>query len=290
MYLIRRTEEEIAHRYSEEKMRCPCHLSIGQEAAAVGVMMALKPEDHVYSGHRCHAHYLAKGSDLDAMIAELYGKATGCAGGRGGSMHLIDESCGFMGTSGIVGSTIPVALGSAMAFKRNGEDRVAVTFFGDAGLETGVLYESINFAALHKLPIMFVCENNLYAAQIPLSQRQPEREFKKVARAMGIMALSGDDKEAAEIHRIATLCRQHVPSYLEIETYRYREHVGPNYDHDLGYRSKEEVEAAMANDPVKRLREKIWLETKDDTLTEIEVEIHRKVTEAFKKAEEAPWP
>ena len=140
MYLIRHVEEEIVRHYPEGKMRTPVHLSIGQESAAVGVMMALQPDDHVYSTHRCHAHYLAKGGDLDAMIAEFYGKATGCAGGWGGSMHLIDEKVGFMGTSAIVGSSIALAVGSALAFKLSGSGQVAVAFFGDAALETGVLY------------------------------------------------------------------------------------------------------------------------------------------------------
>jgi len=303
MYLIRRTEEAIIEHYPEEKMRTPVHLSIGQEAAAVGVMMALEPSDHVYSNHRCHAHYLAKGGNLDAMIAELYGKVTGCAGGRGGSMHLIDEPCGFMGTSAIVGSSIPVALGSAMAFKRENYSfpipiRVAVAFFGDAALETGVLYESINFAALHQLPIIFVCENNGYATQIPLNQRQPEqRGFGGVAGAMGIVSYYADDWQGVEeVYKTALRARANVPSYLEIKTYRYREHVGMDYDWDLGYRTREEVEAQMAHDPLLWLREDIkeLFAHKGEAFTvpilEIENELNILVSEAFQKAEGAPWP
>ena len=148
MYLIRCTEEGIIERYQElEKMRGPTHLSIGQESAAVGTMMALDPNDHIYSTHRSHAHYLAKGGDLDAMIAELHGKATGCTGGWGGSMHLVDESAGMMGAMPVVGDYVSMAIGSAIAFKLDGTDRVAVAFFGDSAVETGQFWEAANYGA-----------------------------------------------------------------------------------------------------------------------------------------------
>ena len=174
MYLIRCTEETIIERYHRDQlMRCPTHLSIGQESATVGAMMALNLNDHVYSCHRSHAHYLAKGGDLNAMISELHGKATGCAGGWGGSMHLCDESVGFMGATPVVGDGISMAVGSALAFKLDGSSNVAVTYFGDSAVETGQFWEAANFSALHKLPVLFICENNGYATATPISERQP---------------------------------------------------------------------------------------------------------------------
>ena len=163
MLRIRRVEEAIAERYAAQEMRCPVHLSIGQEAVAAGVCAALMQQDGVFSNHRAHAHYLAKGGDLTAMLAEIYGKAEGCCKGIGGSMHMIDLSAGFMGAVPIVGATVPLAVGAAWAARLRGEDRVIAVFFGDGTFEEGAVYESINFAVLHSLPVLFVCENNLYA-------------------------------------------------------------------------------------------------------------------------------
>jgi pyruvate dehydrogenase E1 component alpha subunit len=174
MIRIRFVEEEIARRYGENKMRCPVHLSVGQEAVAVAAGKALRVDDMAVSGHRAHAHYLGKGGNLTAMLAELMGKASGCSGGKGGSMHLIDESVGFMGSTAIVAGTVPVGVGLAYGMKLAATDQVACVFLGDAVAETGVFYESLNFAALKSLPVLFVCENNLYSVYTPLHKRQPE--------------------------------------------------------------------------------------------------------------------
>ena len=163
MLYIRTVEERIADMYPEQEMRCPVHLSIGQEAAEAGSGLALERSDYALSGHRSHGHYLAKGGDLKSMMAEIYGKATGCSGGKGGSMHLIDLDAGFLGAVPIVGSTIPIGVGTAFGSKSKGENRVTMIFFGDGATETGVFHESLNFAALHKLPVVFLCENNLYS-------------------------------------------------------------------------------------------------------------------------------
>ena len=176
MKLIRMIEEEIAKRYSENKMRCPTHLSIGQEAPAVGVFSALQKSDWVFSGHRNHAHYLAKGGNLKAMISEIYGKSSGCCGGKGGSMHLTDKSSGFIGATPSVGSTIPIAVGAALTAKRIASNRIVSIFFGDGAMEAGVVHESMNFAATAKLPVLFICENNLYSVYSPLDVRQPSEE------------------------------------------------------------------------------------------------------------------
>lgn len=174
---IRRIEEAIAECYKEQEMRCPVHLSIGQEAIAAGVCALLKKTDIVFSNHRSHGHYLAKGGSLPAMIAEIYGKETGCSKGRGGSQHLIDMSAGFWGSTPIVASTVPLSVGSAFYSKLKEDKKVTVVFFGDAAMEEGVLHESLNFASLHKLPIFFVCENNLYSISTHISARQPDRKI-----------------------------------------------------------------------------------------------------------------
>ncbi len=168
---IRRIEEALAELYKEQEMRTPAHFSVGQEAVAVGVCAALTPQDVVYSGHRCHAHYLAKGGDLAGLVAELYGRETGCAKGRGGSVHLTDMSVGMVASSAILGQTIPVAVGSALAFQMDASRRVAVSFFGDGAADEGVFHESLNWASVGKLPVIFICENNLYATHSPLSVR-----------------------------------------------------------------------------------------------------------------------
>ena len=160
MLRIRMVEEAIADRYAAWEMRCPVHLSIGQEAIAVGVSAALRPDDMVISNHRSHAHYLAKGGDLRRMLAELHGRETGCARGRGGSMHLIDRSVGMIGALPIVAGSIPIGVGVALASRRAGHDRAVVIYVGDAAIEEGVFHESANFASLEKLPVLFVCENN----------------------------------------------------------------------------------------------------------------------------------
>jgi TPP-dependent pyruvate/acetoin dehydrogenase alpha subunit len=286
MHLIRRTEEEIVERYHrDQKMRCPTHLSIGQESAAVGVMMALDPQDHIYSTHRSHAHYLAKGGDLNAMIAELHGKATGCTGGWGGSMHLVDESVGMMGAMPVVGDYISMAIGSAIAFKLDGTGRVSVAFFGDSAVETGQFWEAANYAALHRLPIMFVCENNFYATSTHISQRQPPGPI--FERVKGFMwSQQVNDEDIVATWAAAKQCRDEHPGFLEIVTYRYREHVGPNYDWDLGYRSEAEVVEHMARDPLLGIRSKL----SEEKAAKIEEESNRKVVAAFDAADIAPWP
>lgn len=291
MFLIRHVEEAIAERYSrEEKMRCPTHLSIGQEAAAVGVTLALRPDDHVYSTHRCHAHYLAKGGDVDAMIAELYGKATGCSGGWGGSMHLVDESVGFMGTSAIVGSSIAIAIGSATAFKLDGSGRAAVAFVGDAGPETGVFWESVNFAALNKLPILMVCENNRYSTATPLAQRQPQNPITGRVAGFGLPVYRCEDTNVTDVYEQAAQARAKLPAFMEISTYRYLEHVGPNYDWNLGYRTREEVEGVMVKDPVKLFRQRLVADGLEAKVVAEEQAIIKRTLVAFERADAAPWP
>ena len=257
MLRIRLVEESIANKYSEQKMRCPTHLSIGQEAIAVGVCSNLTNEDQVLSTHRAHAHYLAKGGCLNSMMAEIYGKVTGCSKGMGGSMHLIDKSVGFMGSTAIVGNTIPVAVGSALAMKIKNKKSLSCVFFGDGATEEGVFYESINFAIVRNLPVLFICENNLYSVYSGLEVRQPkERRIFEMVRAAGIEANHGDGNNVLEVSSLVKAAKDKIllgegPQFLEFDTYRWREHCGPNYDNDIGYREEKEFLEWKKKDPLK---------------------------------------
>jgi pyruvate dehydrogenase E1 component alpha subunit len=298
MRRIRQVEEAIAARYSEGKMRCPVHLSIGQEGVAAAVGAALQPDDYAVSGHRAHAHYLAKGGDLPAMIAEIYGKATGCARGKGGSMHLIDESVGFMGSTAIVAGTVPVGVGLAYGLKCKGSDRVSCIFLGDAVAETGVFFESLNFAVLKKLPTLFICENNLYSVYSPLEVRQPPgRPIHTLAAAMGADVKYGDGNDVAAAHSMALEAVRAIragggPQFLEFSTYRWREHCGPLFDNDIGYRTEAEFQEWKAKDPILRLEGALLA---CNALTGADVvamraDIDAEVEAAFAFAELSPFP
>ena len=297
MLRIRKFEDKIVEVYPEQEMRCPTHISIGEEASAVGVCTALRQDDYTFSTHRCHAHYLAKGGDPRRMLAELYGKKTGCTGGKGGSMHLTDESVGMMGTSAIVGASMPLAVGAALAFAMQASDRVAVTFFGDAGVEQGVFHESLNFAALRRLPVLFVCENNFYSTQTPIAKRQPLDNIFEHGEAYGIPGerLDGNDVLAVYLaaDRAVQRCRRgEGPTLLECRTYRWREHVGPNFDWDMGYRTREEVEAWMARCPVENW-EKRLLKAKIAAETDLQLiasKIDKEVESALALAKADPLP
>lgn len=291
MLRIRRIEEALADEYQKQEMRCPMHLSIGQEAIAVGVCKSLRAVDYVMSNHRGHAHYLAKGGSLNAMFAELYGKSTGCAGGRGGSMHLIDKHAGFMGSAPIVGGTIPIAVGLAWSSRLQGEDRVTVAFLGDACFEEGVVHESMIFASLHRLPIIFACENNDFSVYTPLRDRQPSREIWRIAEAHSIPAVAGDGNDigfvcSAAAEAVRSARAGEGPRFLELSTYRWREHCGPNFDNELGYREQIDVETGEAGCPV--LREQRRLEANgtlsQNQVTELETLIADEIRAAFEFA------
>lgn len=258
MLRIRMVEEMIASLYPEQQIRCPVHLSIGQEGIAVGVCEALKKDDYVFSTHRSHAHFLAKGGSLKAMMAELYGKQSGCCGGKGGSMHLVDADVNFYAVP-ILGSTIPMAVGTAFAAANHLKSYVSVVFFGEAATEEGAFYESLNYASLKKLPVIFICENNLYSVYSPMSVRQPLiRDNLAIANAHGVCAFKGDGNNALEVYELTKVAVDKArngggPTYLEFSTYRWREHCGPNFDNDLSYRDKSEYDGWMLRDPISLL-------------------------------------
>lgn len=295
MLRIRMIEESIAERYSEQEMRCPVHLSIGQEAVAVGACHALRHTDRVFSTHRCHSHYLAMDGDLNAMLAEIYGKAAGCTGGRGGSMHLTDPDKGLIASVPIVASSIPLAVGTALADQIDGNPNVSVAFFGDSSVEEGVFHESANFASLCSLPVLFICENNLYSIYTPLKDRQPADLLSSLPRAYGMNfdTADGNDVMAVfEATRKAVLrARQGSgPTFLLFNTYRFREHCGPNFDNHLGYRTQAEYESWLSRCPIKR--SKVVLEGRNllshDEEIHIVSELRKEIDRAFIFAKEAP--
>ena len=298
MKRIRLVEERIAECYPQGKMRCPMHLSIGQEAAAIGVGLALKHSDLAVSSHRAHAHYLSKGGDLKAMLAEIYGKATGCSSGRGGSMHLIDTKIGFMGSTAIVANSMPVGVGLALSLQLRKSSAVSAVFCGDGSLEEGAFYESANFAAVRKLPVLFVCENNLYSVYSHLRVRQPHgRKIHKMVEAIGVPTLLVDGNDPQAVHEAALEAIAHIrngqgPFFLELTTYRWREHCGPNYDNDIGYRTEEEFQEWKRKDPIPLFEEKLLTESMLDkrAVKYMEDEIQAEIRAAFDFAESSPFP
>ncbi|MCA3262826.1 MAG: thiamine pyrophosphate-dependent dehydrogenase E1 component subunit alpha [Telmatospirillum sp.] len=297
---IRQAESLLVRLYKEQQMRTPTHFGIGQEAVAVGVCGALRQGDVVYTHHRSHNHYLAQGGDFFALASELYGRSTGCSEGRGGSVHLTARESGFIASSAILGEMVAVAAGSALAFKIDGETRVAVSFFGDATCEEGVFYETLNYAAIHKLPVLLVCENNLYSTESSLSVRQPPgTDLCARARAFGLSALSVDGNDVEAVYNAAEEILQNIragvgPTFLECRTYRWLEHVGPNYDHDMGrtYRQRAELEEWMARCPVKRCAAKL-MESQaisEQEIARIEADFDAELEAAAAKARQQPFP
>lgn len=298
MLRIRIVENSIAEHYGEQEMRCPVHLSIGQEAAEAGACAALERRDYVLSGHRSHGHYLAKGGNLKAMMAEIYGKATGCAGGKGGSMHLVDLDAGFLGAAPIVGSTIPIAAGVAFASQMRDEDRVVMVFLGDGATETGVFYETVNFAALKNLPIVFLVENNFYSVYSPMDVRQKGgHRIVDIARAHGVEAHQADGNDLDLVYQLSSKAVSKArtgggPSLLELITYRWREHCGHGYDNDIGYRTEAEFLSWKERDPVAAYERKLiahGLATQDE-MDLMANEIKQEAEEAIAYAKQSPWP
>ena len=262
LQLIRSIELLISEKYEEQIFRCPVHLSIGQEAIAVGVSMHLTVNDKVVSTHRSHAHYIAKGGDVFRMLSELIGSPLGCCKGRGGSMHIFDNSVGFMASVPIVGSSLPIAIGLALAEKNLNSKNLVVAFIGDAALETGAFYESLNLAALKELPLLIVLEDNGYSTFSNKSVRWPaSKNVRETIQGMGVSYLHGNGDDVEDIYRnvsnIVTRVRSNQPILLHLETFRRYEHCGPNLDDKLGYRSKTEIESYLERDPLKILGHKL---------------------------------
>jgi len=296
MVRIRVFEERAAELVEAGEIKTPCHFYIGQEAIAVGVCRALRRDDYVWGGHRSHGHYLAKGGDLRAMMAELYGKAAGCSRGRGGSMHVAAPEVGVYGTVPLVAATIPLAVGAALASRQRGDDRVSVAFFGDGATEEGHFHESMNFAALHRLPVLFVVENNFYASHMHLLERRAADNLVDFALAhrMAGAVLDGNDIAAvygAAAQAVARARTGQGPTLLECRTYRWRGHVGPSWDMDVGVKRKDELKDWLPRDPIARVRARlVEAGVGEATLAAVEAEIRAEIEDAVAFARRAPYP
>ena len=293
MMRIRRFEEKCAELYTQEKIRGFLHLYIGEEAVAVGAMQALGPDDGVVATYREHGHALVRGVPANAIMAEMYGKQQGCSRGRGGSMHLFDAKARFYGGNAIVGGGLPVAIGLALADKMEGRANVTACFFGEGAAAEGEFHESMNLAALWKLPVLFVCENNLYAmgTALELSESETDISTKAACYRIGSEAADGMnvvDVEAAARRAVAAIRAGEGPRFIECRTYRFRAHS--MFDPQL-YRQKAEVENWMERDPIPRFRD--WAmtagEIRQEDVDAIEDEIEKEVARAVEFAEAGSW-
>jgi len=289
--LIRRVEEEIAAIYPTDNIKSPVHLSIGQEAVAVGVCDTLRPTDFTTMTYRGHATYLAKGGDLGGMIAELYGKVTGCGRGKAGSMHLVDMSHNVIGASAVVATTIPIAVGFALAKKKEGRGDIVAAFFGDGATEEGAFTESVNFASLKKLPVLFVMEDNEFAIHSPRHHRWATEQIGNRMQAYGLPTFAVDDGDVLAVRdaaakAIAGIRAGKGPAFLACKTYRWREHVGPGDDFDAGFRSREELAAWQKNDQINAIGARLDA----DRRSRIDTEIEKEIADAIAFAEASPFP
>jgi len=297
--LIRRTEEVIGDNVTNGKIKCPCHLAIGQEAIPVGVSNHLRASDHVFGTHRSHGHFLALGGSVHSLLAEVLGKVTGCSKGMGGSMHLYDGANGFRGSVPIVAATVSMGVGGALAakLKGGGEMDVGVSYFGDGSAEEGPVHESLNFAARFKLPMLFVCENNLFSSHLHILHRQP---FDRVSRyadphGMNVEVVDGNDVVAvsAAAEKLISAARKgEGPGFLEVVTYRWRGHVGPREDTDVGLKRSEDLEIWKNRDPIKRLVEGLIKagQYSDYEFDREKFEINKTIELAWEQAEKDPFP
>lgn len=297
MLRIRSLQERIEAEYHLDEMKTPVHLCIGQEAVAVGVCAALRPDDYIMSNHRGHGHYLAKGGDLRALVAELFCRSTGCSQGRGGSMHLVDARVGHLGSSSIVGGGIPLATGLGLACRMQGLDRVSVTFFGDGAADEGVLYESLNLAMLKKLPVIYVLENNQYSVCSPVASRQAGGSVFHGLEPQRLLSAKVDGNQVEEVlaaaeQAVARARSGEGPSFIECLTYRMRGHAGAGSDAHLGYRPEGEIARWERRDPVVNLAERLLTAGLLDraTMAAMEEVIAAELDEAFAFAKASPLP
>jgi pyruvate dehydrogenase E1 component alpha subunit len=297
MILIRAAEEWIGDMVAAGHIRCPCHLAIGQEAPAVAVARHVVPGDRMFGAHRSHAHYIALGGSVHKLMAEVQGKVTGVSRGFGGSMHLLDVARGFMGSVPIVGATIPIATGAGLAAKLDGRQGLAVSWLGDGATEEGAFHESLNLAAAMQLPVLYVCENNLFSSHMHIDLRQPSNVTARFAEAHRVPweTVDGNDLvalDAAVGRAVAAIRAGGSPRFLEAVTYRWRGHVGPREDEDVGVKRKEDLSQWKGRDPIRRLADALIA---DDLLTPAALEAmwteaRAEVAAAWDQATADPFP
>jgi pyruvate dehydrogenase E1 component alpha subunit len=294
MLLMRKFEEKAGQLYGQQKIRGFCHLYIGQEAVLAGAMSVIKHEDSLITAYRDHAHALAKGVTPNAVMAELYGKATGCSKGKGGSMHMFDKENHFYGGHGIVGGQVPMGAGIAFAEQYKGTEFVNIAYMGDGAVRQGALTETFNMAALWKLPVIFVCENNGYAMGTSVARTTIQPDIYKLGLPYGIPSSAVDGMDPAAVHvamdeAVARARAGEGPTFLEMRTYRYKGH---SMSDPQKYRTKEELESYKAKDPIEITRQTIVEKAYADEawFEEIDAKIKAIVDESVKFAEESPWP
>jgi len=293
MLLIRRFEEKVEERFRAGELPGFLHVCIGQEAVAAGVMAALEPDDVIASTHRAHGHTISKGTHVNAIMAELYGKAEGCSHGYGGSMHLYDIEKGNLGANAVVGGGLPAITGAALAFQFRKQERVAVAFFGDGATNTGVFHESLNLAQLWKVPALFVLEMNAWAESTPISQHAPIEDFSQRAVAFGMHSIDVDGQDVEEVYKATREAREFAasgqgPVFLNIRTYRL---VGHYIGDPQVYREKDEVnELRESKDPIELLRAQLELSEEEFEALDTEIEAIVEGAVEFAKAGTDPKP
>ncbi len=296
MYLIREAEEKIQQLYSDDEMKTPMHMSMGEESIVAGVVRALDPADQVLGTYRSHALYLAKTMETDLFFAEMFGKASGCARGKAGSMHLSAIEQGLLCCSAIVASAIPVAMGAAFANKYKGNGKRVAVFFGDGAMDEGVFWESINFAGLHQLPILFVCEDNGFAVHTPRHQRQSYSSETDWFQSFGINTFEAQTTDPEEIYLATRQALKRMqenkrPCFMRFHYYRYLEHVGINEDFQAGYRPKTQYLEWLARDPLSLQRDKLlWAGMDLQKLESMELEIRQQIDAGIEFARNSCFP
>jgi 2-oxoisovalerate dehydrogenase E1 component len=295
MLVIRRTEEQLAKAYQAGLIHGACHTYIGEEAVATGVCAHLSHQDAVFSTHRGHGHALAKGVTPAAVMAELFGRVTGCSQGRGGSMHLFAPEVGMMGTSGIVGPCILQAAGAGYSFKLLGRDNVGVAFFGDGASNNGAFHEGLNMAAIWDLPALFVCENNMYATEVPFAYAARNPDIAQRAAGYGIPGVTVDGNDVLAVYEAAGEALRRArsgggPTLIECKTYRTRPHAEGM--RDGSYRTTEEIEIWKGRDPIQMLHTTLTAEglASADELSGIDAEVQAQIAEAYEFAKNSPYP
>lgn len=297
MVFIRIAEQEIANLYLKDKIMSFVHFYVGQEAVAVGVCDNLRPSDKVMGNHRSHGHYLAKGGDFRRMICELLGKDCGSSRGKGGSMHMIDKSVNFIGSTPILGSAVPLAAGSAFEQKYRNKPDITAVFFGDGASEEGVVYETINLAALFNLPLLFVIENNLYSVNSKIKDRRsPKYDVEKVVTGIGARYVKADGNDYEDVSTKAKMLIDTIragvgPAVIECVAYRHMAHSAPIMDDTQGYREEDPLERRLAEDPIKKIKETLVASgMSEDDFAKIEADFRAQVLADIQFAVDAPYP
>jgi len=296
MYKIRKSEEAIADYYFTQKIFSFVHFYVGQEAVAVGVCQNLEKTDRVFGNHRSHGHYLAKGGNLTAMYSEMLGKSNGCCKGKGGSMHMLDRSVGFMGSTPILASAVPIAAGSALNQKLANSPNITAVFFGDGASEEGIVYETINLAAVWQLPLLFVLEDNLYSVCTPHEDRKSKNyNLKQIIEGFGVKFLAANGNDFEDVNRnanaaIASIKSGNGPCVLYCRAFRHMAHSAPIRDDKAAYRKIDTLEARKEEDSVQRLREILIKEIGEVRVLKLESEINSEIGKSLEEAIASPQP